>query len=331
MRGTLKSDIKVSTLTIRYKIGRYKFIRTQTLKSLVNIYPFIAIFLISLVSGCYKFSGDQTIPAYITISGINLTTYFPEEGSNSSDVDNVWVYLNDGLIGVYVFPESDTIPVEFPVLAQGKNKLEIRPGIKLNGITSTRVPYVFYKPIIFDEFDFIPGTTQALGELTTSYYSDTKFAWLEDFEATNISISDFGDTIIERTEPENNPIAFITPTSRFSGEITLTPEKPVYTGISYNSFEMEIPGTITMLELNFKTNNFIQVGVLIRNNDGTIPEKELIILNHTDEWKKIYINLGSNLSLYPLAYDYKVIFRAGLESENEEGKILIDNVKVVYR
>jgi hypothetical protein len=32
-----------------------------------------------------------------------------------------------------------------------------------------------------------------------------------------------------------------------------------------------------------------------------------------------------------LAYDYKVIFRAGLESENEEGKILIDNVKVVYR
>ena len=302
------------------------------LKSGLKIYQalvFLAFVASVLNSGCYKFSGDQTIPAYISIDKIDITTYFPEEGTNSDDITDVWVYLNDGLLGVYEFP-SDR-PLVFPVLAEGKNKLEIRPGIKLNGISSTRVPYPFYNPIIFEDFEFIPGTEQSLGELTTSYTSVTKFAWLEDFEETNLSIEDFGDTITERTTPENNPVAFLSENSRFSGEITLTSDRPVYTSTSFNSFDIQPAGTIIMLEMNFKTNNFFQVGVLIRDQGNELVEKDLVITNHTDEWKKIYINLGSNLSLYPLANDYKVIFRAGLESENETAKIYIDNLKVVYR
>ncbi len=303
------------------------------LKSGLKVYHFTVVLLslsMLLFAGCYKFKGSDTIPAYISISDIKLSTYYPEEGSDSEDIDDVWVYLDDGLLGVYEFPESDTIPLIFPVLASGKHKLELRPGIKLNGISSTRVPYPFYQPIIFEEFDFIPETTQELGELTTTYQSSTKFAWIEDFEDADISIEDYGDTIIERTQPDNNPIAFITPTSRYSGEINITTEKPVYTGTTYNSFDVQNAGTIVILEMNFKTENFLQVGLLIRDQNS-VPEKDLVILNHTDEWKKIYINLGSNLSLYPQAIDYKVIFRAGLESGNSSAKILIDNVKIVYK
>ncbi len=302
------------------------------LKSGTKIYQAIVfIFLLATVlnTGCYKFSGDQTVPTYISIDEINITTYYPEQGSNSDDITDVWVYLNDGLLGVYEFPLNR--PLVLPVLAEGRNKLEIRPGIKLNGITSTRVPYPFYKPIIFEDFDFIPGTTQSLGTLTTAYYTDTKFAWIEDFEQANITMEDFGDTITERTMPENNPVAFLSENSRYSGEITITQERPAYTSTSYNSFEIQPAGTIIMLEMDFKTNNYLQVGVLIRDHTGEVPEKPLVITNPTEEWKKIYINLGSNLSLYPLAYDYKVIFRAGLETGNEVGKIYIDNLKVVYR
>jgi len=82
--------------------------------------------------------------------------------------------------------------------------------------------------------------------------------------------------------------------------------------------------------MNFKTENYFQVGLLIRDQNS-VPEKDLVILNHSNEWKKIYINLGSNLSLYPQAIDYKVIFRAGLESGTSNAKILIDNVKIVYK
>ena len=296
----------------------------------VYYFTVVLLFVVFILNGCYKFDGDETIPAYISIDKINLNTYYSEEGTNSSDIDDVWIYLDDGLIGVFEFPESDTVPLIFPALASGKHKLEIRPGIKLNGISSTRVPYPFYKPIIYEDFDFIPGTTQPLGILTTEYYSDAKFAWLEDFEQSSISFENFDDTIIEQTQPENNPIAFLSPDSRYSGEINLTTERSQYSGASYNSFDVPVAGTITILEINFKTNNYLQVGLLIRDQYG-LEQKDLVILNHSSEWTKIYINLGSNLSLFPSAIDYKVWFRAGLESDLSSAKILIDNIKVVYR
>ncbi|HJN06308.1 MAG TPA: hypothetical protein QF480_06805 [Bacteroidales bacterium] len=301
----------------------------------LKVYYLLSVLLIAGIlttTGCYKFKGDQTIPAYISIDGINLDTYYPEEGTNSSEIVDIWVYLDDALLGVFEFPEGDSVPAIFPVLAEGKHKLEIRPGIKLNGISSTRVPYPFYEPIIFEEFNFIPDTVQSLGFLTTSYYPDLKFVWMEDFEQPEISIEKtvWSDTAIKRTEPENNPIAFLSANSRYSGIIDLTSELTEYGGTSYNSFEVQTPGTIIIMEMNFKTDNFFTIGLLIRDN-YTVDEKDLLILNHSSTWKKIYINLGANLSLHPTALDYKIIFRAGLESGSSSAKILLDNIKIVHR
>jgi hypothetical protein len=301
----------------------------------INLYYYLITFLfVSLftASGCYKFDGNQTIPAYINIQGINITTSYLEEGTNSSDITDAWVYVDDVLLGVYEFSESDTLGASFPVLAEGKHKLEIRPGVKINGISSTRVPYPFYKPIIISEFDFIPGTVQELGELNTTYYTGLKFIWMEDFEQPEISIEEtsWSDTIMIRTNPVNNPDAFITPNSRYSGIINLTTEKEQYAGTSYNSFEVQTAGTIIVLEMNFKTNNYLSVGLLIRDAYEVIPI-DLVILNHSDEWKKIYINLGANLSLHPQAIDYKIIFKAGIENGSTEAKVFIDNIKIVYR
>lgn len=301
----------------------------------INLYYYLITFLfVSLftASGCYKFDGNQTIPAYINIQGINITTSYLEEGTNSSDITDAWVYVDDVLLGVYEFSESDTLGASFPVLAEGKHKLEIRPGVKINGISSTRVPYPFYKPIIISEFDFIPGTIHKLGELNTTYYTGLKFIWMEDFEQPEISIEEtsWSDTIMIRTNPVNNPDAFITPNSRYSGIINLTTEKEQYAGTSYNSFEVQTAGTIIVLEMNFKTNNYLSVGLLIRDAYEVIPI-DLVILNHSDEWKKIYINLGANLSLHPQAIDYKIIFKAGIENGSTEAKVFIDNIKIVYR
>lgn len=296
----------------------------------LRAYCFLFVFLLAgffAATGCYKFEGDQTIPAYISIAGINLETYYPEEGTDSQDIVDVWVYVDDGLLGVFEIPKT------FPVLAEGKHKLEIRPGIKLNGISSTRVPYPFYKPIIFDEYEFHPGETDTLGVLTTSYFSGTEFVWMEDFEQPGISIEKIesvSDTAIKRTEPANNPVAFLSPDSRYSGVIDLTSDKDQYAGTSHNSFDVQTAGTVIIMEMNFKTDNYITVGLLIRDKYEVV-EKQLLILNHSDEWKKIYINLGANLSLYPQAFDYKIIFRAGLESESSEADIFLDNIKIVHR
>ncbi len=283
-------------------------------------------------TGCYKFNSSQTIPAYISIQGIKINTSYYEEGTSSSDIIDAWIYVDDELLGVFEFPQNDTAGAVIPILAEGKHKLEIRPGIKLNGISSTRVPYPFYKPIIIAEFDFIPGTIRKLGELTTTYYSGIKFPWKEDFEETEISIekTSWSDTIIMRTSPANNPVAFLSPNSRYSGVINLTSDKQQYAGTTFGSFEVQKQGTVVILEMNFKTDNFLDVGLLIRDA-SQVTSVDLVILNHTDAWKKIYINLGSNLSLYPQAIDYKLIFKAGIENGSSNAKIYIDNLKIVNR
>jgi len=100
------------------------------------------IFLVSLSTSCRKFDGDQTIPAFIRIDTISLTSDYFTEGANTHNISDAWVYVNDQIIGAF------ELPALIPVLAKGTNKLEIRPGIKLNGISSTRAPYPFYKPFI---------------------------------------------------------------------------------------------------------------------------------------------------------------------------------------
>jgi len=300
-----------------------------------NLYYLLITFLLVgflATTGCYKFNGNQTIPAYLSINNININTFYLEEGTNSSDITNAWIYVDDALIGVYEIHDNDTISATFPILAEGKHKLEIRPGINLNGISSTKVPYPFYKSIIYNDFDFIPGTLRKLGNLTTTYYDGIKFPWKEDFELPEISIekTSWSDTNIIRTSPANNPVAFLSENSKYSGVINLTTDKEEYAGTTFNSYDVLTAGSIIMLEMNFKTDNYLVVGLLIRD-EYEVVSVDLIILNHTDEWKKIYINLGANLSLHPKALDYKLIFKSGLESESTSAKVYIDNLKIVHR
>ena len=266
------------------------------------------------------------MPAYLKIDTVFVQTYYPEEGSSSSNITDVWVYVNDNIIGVY------ELPAILPVLAEGENKLEIRPGIKLNGISSTRVPYPFYEPILFSNFNFVPDSVHHLEKLSTKYYSNLIFAWLEDFEGSSISFDEnpASDTVIEKTSPRNSPEAFLSPNSQYSGVIYLTEPRPIYSGASYLSFAMPKQGSPTVLELDYKINNYLNTGLLIRDPGGYI-KVPLIILNHSSDWNKIYINLGPNLSLHPQASEFRVYFEAGLDYDRTTSEIYLDNIKVIHR
>ncbi|MCF6170158.1 MAG: hypothetical protein L3J66_04175 [Bacteroidales bacterium] len=292
-------------------------------------YPLFTLFLFStlFLESCYKFSGSQTVPAYLKIDSVFIETNYSQQGSNSSKITDVWIYLNKDLVGVF------ELPALFPVLADGINDLEIRPGIWLNGISSTRVPYPFYKPVVYSQFNFVPDSVHNLGMLTTGYYDNLEFAWLEDFEQSGRTLIETGvsDTAIKQTQPENNPEAFLTANSKHSGLISLTEEKPIYSGISLNSFSLpKQQNDPVLLELNFKTDNLFNVGLLM-NVNGSIKKIPLLIMKHTEQWNKIYINLGPNIGLNSNAFDYKVYFESGLEPDNDLAQIYLDNIKLIYR
>jgi len=69
--------------------------------------------------------GEVTIPTYLKIDSVYVNTYYPSEGSPSAKITDVWIYVDDKNMGVF------ELPALFPLLFEGKHKLEIRPGINL--------------------------------------------------------------------------------------------------------------------------------------------------------------------------------------------------------
>ncbi len=295
-----------------------------------KVYYFIflwgIIFSLLVTGGCRKMKSTQTIPSYLKIDSVYLETYYPVEGSESQEITDVWVYVDDQQMGVF------QLPALFPVLAKGKHKLEIRPGIKLNGISSTRVPYPFYHPIVYDNFNFVPDSVLNLGNIKTKYYDNTKFVWLEDFEGSFISIqeSETSDTTLNQTTPANNPEAFLSSNSSYSGKIVLTQDHPMYWGYTFDAYDLPRDGTPVALELNFKTDTPMVVGVLT-SLPGDFKWDDLVYLNKSPEWNKIYINIAPTTSRYSNAYDFKIYFRAIIGSDADTGNIYIDNIKLLYR
>lgn len=188
-------------------------------------------FVISLfISGCYKFEGEQTVPSYLSIDTIRFSTDYATQGSNTHNISDAWVYVNGQLIGAF------ELPATFPVLARGKQRLEIRPGIKLNGIAATRVPYPFMKPIVLENFSFYEDSIVSINPQTT-YYENLRFAWKEDFERKSITLekTNQSDTSIYRTEPANNPEAWLSGNSAHSGLVHLEGNRKFFRIMSFQA------------------------------------------------------------------------------------------------
>jgi len=299
------------------------------LTKFLQLYSSIAIVLAVLLfsfGACTKFEGNQTVPAYLKIDTVFFSTNYSLQGENSHEITDVWIYVDDQQIGVF------ELPAMFPVLAMGKHKLEIRPGIKVNGISSTRAPYPLMKPLVYDNFDFYPDSVQEMNNLTFKYYDNSKFAWIEDFENINLTIESisYSDTAIRRTEPANNPEAYLSSTSKYSGVINLTEERDGYGGWSLSAYELPKLETPVILEMDFKTDNYVSVGLLVYS-PGDYDRKPLVVLNHSEEWNHIYINLTPTVNQFPNAINFKVLFEAGYESGNGVSNIYLDNIKLIYR
>lgn len=287
---------------------------------------FVVTFLMISYSSCNKFEGDQTIPAYLQIDSISLTTDYFIEGANTHNITDAWIYVNNNLVGCY------ELPAKFPILTRGKNKLEIRAGIKLNGMSGTRVPYSFYKPIVIEEFEFFEGSVVKLNPQTSYYATDLiEFAWIEDFEGSSVSLeaTNNSDTTIHKTVPANNPEALLSQFSAFSGEINLDEDHDVFVLSSFLTYQLPTLGVPSLLEIDYKCTEPFGVG-MFANISGYVVDIPLVVVNESDEWKKIYINLGPNVQVYNDATGFKIYFEGSL-GDDTTAKFYFDNIKLIYR
>ncbi len=307
-----------------------------------SVLTFVFLFTAFLFGSCQKFSDDQTVPAYIRIDSISLSTNYEEQGAPSHNITDAWVYINNESVGAY------ELPAVFPVLAKGITSVRIDPGIKLNGIAALRSPYPFYKPIIQD-VDLVEGEevnlnkdTLFMGDdyvlytMTTTYYDNLKFVWMEDFEDPSLSLDSTSKSLIDitRTEPANSPEAFLASYSKYSGLMVLNEEKylvDVATNVGNDDgFVLPQVGEFVFLEFDFKNDNYFTTGFYARELSQII-QHPVTNMNPSSEWKKIYVNLTPGVSAQVGAIDFNIFFGALKEFSIDEPRILIDNIKLIHR
>lgn len=275
---------------------------------------------------CEKFKGDQTIPAYLRIDSIYLTTDYATQGTASHHITDAWVYVDDELIGAF------ELPAKFPVLKTGKHKVKVWPGIKKNGIAATRISYDYYSPIQADmtltpDSTAVPANTTVKGRLKTTYQSYTLFIWKEDFE----NVSQTLDTTKRSTANiQDTPVgSALTFEGNHSGMVVLDS--------LHNAFECQthseypIPDSPVYLEMNFNTSFFLTVGVVTYGTTILYQTPVITLVPTNGAWKKIYIDLTSTLNAYSGMSTYRVYLGTTNFQERTKDTIRFDNFKIVNR
>ncbi len=282
-----------------------------------------------LITGCDPFEGDQTVPSYLQADTLGFVTDPDVQGSPSQDIADVWVYVDDDLVGGF------ELPALIPVLAEGVHKLELRAGVLLNGISDTRAPNPCWKPIIYESFRFtMDSVTSVTG--TTTYYENVTFAWMENFEDASLAIrpSQNSDTGIVRTQPANAPEAFTEDFSQFSGVSHLDKTHRYLQLVSDNGNESGFAfdrGDYIFLELNYKNNIPLVIGVYITRMDYTVEDRSFLILPPKEEWNKIYVNFTPVVNETVEALTYMFYFEAVLPADMDNAALFFDNIKLVTR
>lgn len=278
-----------------------------------------------MLTACQKTS-DLDIPSYISIDSISVNVN-TEQGTASNKIVDAWVYAGNDLEGAFELPAS------FPVLKAGATRLNIQPGIKLNGMAETRVPYPFYDTISVNVTLNRQNEVQ-LGHIATKYKSTAKFGWLEDFEDPYLSIDTTSRSSIKisRVGEPSLVSSFPGEGNSYAGKISIPTDDDFFECISHESytFSQTLPEekSYVFLELNYKSNCPLTVGLFIYGTE--LSQQPVLVVNSSEKWNKIYINFTPTISFNSDATKFRVYLSARKQEDGPAAEIFIDNIKLLH-
>lgn len=241
----------------------------------------------------------------------------------SQKFPDAWIIVNGKDLGTW------ELPCKIPILAKGNASVQIFPGIKLNGVSTSRPRY-----------PFVDGNTQTIdlqeSKITTvpsipiKYYSTTAFKIVENFERDYNGYFTAEDTngvnfehIYDAEDPSNR-------IGRISLEDSITEFNVISSTMKFSDVQY------VFLEMDYccdVENAQIYAGMLINKPTTAVTTDEpLVVVNASTQWKKIYINLTQSVLRNHIsdAVGYRVYLSGG-RSDNTPIHYYFDNIKVIYR
>ncbi len=287
-----------------------------------NTSLFLAMLLITYA--CDLINPDEDIPAYIKPQHAVVEG---SEGPVDYKINDVWVNIGSKSYGAY------EIPAIIPLLEEGEHEIILKAGIKLNGMSATRIPYPLYKSVKKTVF-LLPGeTVPDLDTLVFSYLDDLAlpFPFEDDFEGSlnKFEKASNSDTTIFKTTNQDE----IYPDGGYqSGKIVLDTAHKYFEIVTQDYLNnLPDPGAFLFLELNFKNDIPIDIGVYAIYS-SFVNDQYVVSLSESSDWNKIYVNLSEVIIDNAQAIGIKLYFRGALESSGlENAEVLLDNIKVLYQ
>ena len=303
------------------------------MKKLLTIIATISV--IVLLSSCNK---TDLAASYIYIDStafdLDYSTYNTLHGTNY-DVDELasigshrfpdaWIFVNGQDLGTW------ELPCRIPILGSDSAQIQIYPGIKMNGSSTSRPRYPFVDPFK-TTIHLEPSTVQTFSHLPISYTTNAKFEFIENFNKDYNGIfhttSSDGANFEHIADPSN-------PTNRI-GEITLADTVTEFEVISNEMKFGNVLPSYVFLEMDYRCDvedAQIYVGVLVEKTTTTaITYEPLVVVNTKSQWKKIYINLTQAIARnQTYAKSYRVQITGGRSDDNDV-HYYFDNIKVIYQ
>ena len=280
------------------------FIKTQSVSLLL---------IVLLLSSCDFINPEETIPSYIKIDTFLLQAGSSSQGPYNHSITDAWINVDGDFIGVF------ELPALAPVLHSGFSELIIKPGIKNNGIAASRISYPFYTNYSIDTVLDEKGIV--LINPVVAYKEETVFDWIENFEDVGISI----DTSITSNVGIGDSIV----NGSHVAKVVLLDSSDVFRAQTVNYYNFPAAGSPLYLEMDYKTNNSLVVGLYI-NNSNQYLEQPVISINPSEQWKKIYIDFTYFSSMNNSATLYYLFFKANKTDSIDRSVILFDNLKLLH-
>jgi len=276
---------------------------------------FLLVLLCSGVftTSCKKYTA-ATPAFYLKANDVSVVTTSTIQGSSSSKITELWLYLNGFYQGAY--PIGSIIPIPN---SNQNIKIDILAGIKDNGFNTKRVPWPFYEKIAFDTL-IENGKTLAL-PIKFNYNPNTKFAWVEGFENTQ------GFTIVN-SSISSATFATVTGADSFEGKsikLELTNPETIAQIETALPYALPLANSNVYLELDYKCFTEFEIGVV----SGTTYKPAYNFLPSTT-WNKIYFSLAFAINLPPTSNSHKIYFKMKKNTATEDARLFLDNIKVVY-
>ncbi|MBO5958004.1 MAG: hypothetical protein J6Q39_10675 [Bacteroidales bacterium] len=294
-----------------------------------NLFIVIAVvFSTIFLSSCPGFEGNQEIPAYLHVDKFLFETDYFSEGADSHKITDVAVYIDDSYQGYY------ELPATIPILERGKHKLTLYAGIKLNGNSSTRTINPFFVPYTIDDYVFEEKVIDTVTPSTHYFPADDSnihFEWMEDFERqVGLETVAYSDTTIIRTDRDTPDVwKDKEGNSHYSGYVWIE-DTLTFCITTPKLYDLPNQGNSIFLELDYKCTEMFTVGLFAKIASEEVIE--LVHVNPSNNWNKIYINLGPSITdAASRTPEYFKVYISGSTEKGTEAEYYFDNIKVIYR